>query len=138
MKTHAHKFKKGRSKNVETCACGKFRNIISEENPAIEAKTAKQGEAVEHTPGPWALKIGSADLREMSEIVKASDKIWRIAYAMREWSNTQQQAEDDANARLIAAAPELLEAAIYATCPKCDHNRCENLRRAIAKAEGRK
>lgn len=46
MKTkHAHEFKTGRSKNVETCSCGRFRNMTSSENAAILA--------VEHTPLPW-------------------------------------------------------------------------------------
>ena len=42
-----------------------------------------------------------------------------------------------ANARLISAAPELLEAAERAVCDGfCYHIRCERLRTAIAKAKG--
>jgi predicted metal-dependent phosphoesterase TrpH len=61
-----------------------------------------------HTPGPWAFTEGDADRRAMSEIHKAEDKTFQIGYVTTEWRNPKQRAEDLANARLIAAAPDLL------------------------------
>lgn len=37
--------------------------------------------------------------------------------------------------RIVNSHTALLEAAIYAACPACQHNKCENLRQAIARAE---
>jgi hypothetical protein len=72
------------------------------------------------------------------------DEPWRVAYVLRD-RNPLQHPEDEANARLIAAAPELLEAcrrvAARATelvmlgALPLDDVRVVQL--AIAKAEGR-
>ena len=59
----------------------------------------------EHTPGPW--KVSS----KASTAVFAGDRL--IASAGGYMSNTRQESvviENDANARLIAAAPDLLAA----------------------------
>lgn len=58
-----------------------------------------------HTPGPWRLRYGK--LFEYDYLLKAG-KDTPIAY----WSNfkIRTKKESKANARLIAAAPELLEA----------------------------
>lgn len=70
-----------------------------------------------HTPGPWKFSEGDP-AKKMSTLVWAGpgDKFdWngnrqtQIGWVLCEWSNEQQRAEDLANARLIAAAPELLE-----------------------------
>lgn len=58
-----------------------------------------------HTAGPWAFKEGDRDRRSMSDVFKAEDPEFRIAYVTCEFLNKQQRAEDIANARLIASAP---------------------------------
>lgn len=68
--------------------------------------TAKTPTAPTHTPGPWRIEWPTHP-DAMSEIFTHSvDDNWRIAYVMRD-SNKHQQPIDDANARLIAAAPEM-------------------------------
>lgn len=61
-----------------------------------------------HTPGPWLLGATIVDGMSDMEIEIKSDDHHVIAFA-GDWDVGQQQTE--ANARLIAAAPELLEAA---------------------------
>lgn len=61
-------------------------------------KTQNPTEAVKHTPGPWKNRKGSG--------VISSGKWHKLATA----HTTGTTGERDANARLIAAAPELLEA----------------------------
>lgn len=66
---------------------------------------------LKHTPGLWKV-IG-----ENKNIVKAEERDgekWKILYIFgRPWSdNKQLQEESQANARLIAAAPEMLECLI--------------------------
>ena len=84
-----------------------------------------------HTPGPW---IADGDL------ILAADN-WRVASCHR-FPNNDDTARP-ANARLIAAAPELLEAlqAIAGTDPVDSARDPQHLvaiaRAAIAKAEGR-
>lgn len=67
-----------------------------------------------HTPGPWTMKEGDAERREMSHVFKADDPEYLIAYVMCEWRNQHQRAQDLADARLIAAAPDLLAALQFA------------------------
>jgi hypothetical protein len=63
-----------------------------------------------HTAGPWAFTEGDAERRASSSVHKADDPEFQIAHVTCEWQNDQQRAEDIANAKLIAAAPELLAA----------------------------
>ena len=99
----------------------------------------------QHTPGPWAFAEGDKDRREVSRIHKANDAEWLIGYAICESMNRHQRAEDIANARLIAAAPDLLRAlqwfADFAGEPcvpgenganLCQHSDCEAVRMALA------
>jgi hypothetical protein len=91
----------------------------------------KQGESAgsAHTPGPWQAKrgtiVGEAGAGRIVAILDTVDE------------------HDDANARLIAAAPELLEAArmlepLLASDKSNDWNEeLVTLRAGIAKAEGR-
>lgn len=98
---------------------------------------------VKHTPGPWtafnnqiAIGVGSKD----------SDVAWvRFDnYGLRDSARSTQ--EDEANARLIAAAPELLEACRLIVCafdalPPSSPARAwtihiNSARSAIAKATG--
>ena len=96
-------------------------------------------EAVKHTPGPWFASgryIGTVNhMSYIGECRNAADN----------WSD---DCPASANARLIAAAPELLEALkeaqlALAMCQprtdngaKCQREAMENARDAIAKATG--
>jgi hypothetical protein len=75
-----------------------------------------------HTPGPWIVT---------GNFIDCDTPPCRIAVALA-------SPEMEANARLIAAAPELLEA-LKACEPWCNDNRAVVMaREAIAKAEGTK
>jgi hypothetical protein len=50
------------------------------------------------------------DKSGMTDVYKANDRNFRIAYVVCEEKQKDQRAEDIANARLIAAAPDLLAA----------------------------
>jgi hypothetical protein len=94
----------------------------------------------QHTPGPWAVDTDRTIL--CRNVVGIAD--------IRSWMGAE---EADANARLIAAAPELLEAlkdeisevaALAGPCQaglmkrcRCADCRLTRSRAAIAKAEGR-
>lgn len=94
-----------------------------------------------HTPGPWRVEFPK-NPDAMSEVFAPTVDTypWRVAYVLRD-SNKGQQPIDDANARLIAAAPDLLAAAkeAYVALPMTKHNEPINaaLKAAIAKAESR-
>lgn len=103
-------------------------------------------EKVTHAPGPWAFEEGDRDRRGMSSIRKANDREFLIAHVLCDFRNDDVRAEDIANARLIAAAPELLEAcrAIAAATTMCNWATLDEVQaardlvvKAIAKAEGR-
>jgi hypothetical protein len=100
---------------------------------AIDAQT-------QHTPGPWELaeRSGRSDSRLAAVLNDAESDAYIIISA-------SDPDEESANARLIAAAPELLDAlrqvVIEATeSPNSDANRLELIlelaRAAIAKATG--
>ena len=89
-----------------------------------------------HTPGPWKFYDDSNDGKtNRIEIVAIGKTVARIYHSVPE--------EDIPNARLIAAAPELLEA-VNALCDRIDDEGCTPLdfaeftsaRAAIAKATG--
>ncbi len=84
-----------------------------------------------HTPGPWEVELGTAN------------RDWHIIKRGTAWNATS--AERDANARLIAAAPDLLAAlaliladysAAYGGDEKDEPKAMKAARAAIAKAEG--
>lgn len=91
-----------------------------------------------HTPGPWALRRGHSvvEIRTVAGLAVAqttSDAYWQSF-----------SAEADANARLIAAAPEMLEALKqareylrYSLGSTSETNPYPAIDAAIAKAEGR-
>lgn len=93
-----------------------------------------------HTPGPWV-----AGLAARNPYPDPPGDKWSIQAAMGWWvadiypyvRGCQDCSETRANARLIAAAPELLEAlkpfANYACDPPCGCHNCK-ARAAIAKA----
>ena len=94
-----------------------------------------------HTPGPWTV---------CGPRIEAHDRDG-LPFAIAEvWSGTRTTPREDADARLIAAAPELLEAAnlaLRAIDPTGESKKddvggplflsAKALRAAIAKAEGR-
>lgn len=91
-----------------------------------------------HAPGPWSIN-------ETHCVIYDRDEKY-VGQAFKIWLNNKERDEERAlaNARLIAAAPELLEALkvcsaeLFAQC--ADHPRAmllvEEARAAIAKAEG--
>lgn len=107
----------------------------SRERGEAAAATPKSA-APKHTPGPWFLS------RTMEQVESAGPSIARVIYGTRHES----LAEFAANARLIAAAPDLLAACRLALAT---HSLSESepggpklsdvskaLRAAISKAEG--
>jgi hypothetical protein len=97
--------------------------------------------AVKHTPGPWEFYPASKMHPPGSD-----HNYGRIVWACGRGEVAQtpglyNDAEDDANARLIAAAPDLLEALcnVLSYVPHGDMpvTIYDNARAAIAKAEGK-
>lgn len=97
--------------------------------------------ATKHTPGPWVY-IGNGDIVARSEKYCGGEKDIASVFLTR-------NDEDEANARLIAAAPDLLEALQFITqdvCERFDMNdpstnlgmrmAVKEARAAIAKATG--
>jgi hypothetical protein len=64
--------------------------------------------ATKHTPGPWFYRRGDEWTHDVvtlhGELPDGSTNCWTVASI-----NKQREPEHEANARLIAAAPELLE-----------------------------
>lgn len=117
----------------------------------MKTKQQASAPACGHTPGPWVFAYGSV----YREDTLHDESSIRIALMDRNEPHTM-PTERDANARLIAAAPELLEA-LKLLCPVTHLDTCAWLnfipgcsereeactcgaalaRAAIAKAEGR-
>lgn len=100
-----------------------------------------------HTPGPWRMIEGDAKRKAMTDIVVSDRENYRIAFVMCEWANKQQREQDLADAKLIAAAPELLAALKSAMIWHGELTPCDEpddglrglllqMQAAIAKAEG--
>lgn len=94
-----------------------------------------------YTPGPWT--IGDSDLPVSQFAVLQSEPTRKHSTILRMAKGIQPFEEISANAHLIAAAPDLLEAAIalkdVCNRPSCARTRAEawrNLDKAIAKATG--
>lgn len=93
-----------------------------------------------HTPGPWSVY----EDEDEPTLVVGHEKMpsYHIPLWGRVLSETPPTEEDRANARLIAAAPDMLDAlkAYIAADESGDHdsfvNAYEGARAAIAKAEG--
>lgn len=95
-----------------------------------------------HTPGPWTLEAGRNFITSSGEFY--------LTYGQDKYKNPKFRdfCELDANARLIATAPELLEALEllarihgFYSGPECQQLECEcyvclKARAAIAKAKG--
>lgn len=106
--------------------------------------------AAKHTPGPWHTGAGNGEGSIFCKEgrLRLTDRGTTL-YSICHVTHGYDQAEDDANASLIAAAPELLEAC-RAALPRlmvladsklfgeaADIAACILLRSVIAKAEGR-
>lgn len=97
-----------------------------------------------HTPGPWTREEGQRFRHDQSAGIKAADGLF-VATALDK-NRIDLDAEVEANARLIAAAPELLDALKSALLELerinkniyvlVDHFVIEEIRGAIAKAKG--
>ncbi len=99
-----------------------------------------------HTKGPWHVGAGNGEGSIFAEngrtrLEIGGTTLYPIARMGRGWN----EAEDEANARLIAAAPELLEALREMLSMFGDHEQYDEdsaqvisqTRQVIAKAEGR-
>lgn len=94
-----------------------------------------------HTPGPWLLELLSLPSQNFDYGIRATSDCVSgyVCFVNTRWVHGDQQAQQRANARLISAAPELLEsceralAAWEGTGPAII---LDELRAAIAKATG--
>lgn len=87
-----------------------------------------------HTPGPWFFDLNTGGL-DYSIYESAANSVERDYY-----SGALAEVNSESNARLIAAAPELLEACKLMVDDQSPENHLHNLemlRLAIAKAEGK-
>lgn len=103
---------------------------------------------ITHTPGPW--KVATRLYSEKRGVICVEHACWdALDVIMPHWANSETPDEHFANARLIAAAPDLLAACksvvgsgYYMTDPLnapqdyVGKMAIENVRAAIAKAEG--
>ena len=124
--SHTHEYRKGRG-NIDNCSCGRFQ-FNEKAGPPIVEQTAK------HTPGPWRVAPDA-----LSILAGREDDPTQIATQGNDYASVEDDNEAEANASLIAAAPDLLSQlkAEHADkhplflgfdCPSCA---------AIARAEGR-
>jgi hypothetical protein len=96
--------------------------------------------SVGHTPGPWIVnpfnaQVDCAVVSKLGDLLPVAQMLWP--------ADERSEAETEANARLIAAAPDLLAASQYALevlAPQKDDDfvwsAMSQLVRAIAKATG--
>lgn len=99
--------------------------------------------STQHTPGPWLVEAKNCHMGDIATVHNTDDE-WVTIYAPRWMETGLDKHEQSANARLIAAAPDLL-AALKSVLNWIDDN-CETsgfdaieaqADTAIAKAEGR-
>lgn len=123
-------------------------NQITERSGVTLTKASdKMNTQTKHTPGPWTFKLHDGWNSLTYAIYQDKGKESGYCVAEKKWSsiNNIQMEELKANARLIAAAPELLEACKDAiefikdgyveTFPEVKQL-LNKLEQAIAKAEG--
>lgn len=83
-----------------------------------------------HTPGPWHISSEGIGCRHVRSVPVGTSICWT--------DGLSQDNEDDANANLIAAAPDLLEALerILEDNPGCMCANCEEGWRLVRKVKG--
>jgi len=86
---------------------------------------AKDGDGMKHTPGPWKVTDG----KTLGTLIEA--KPYRDGYIVARVNSTKGMAPDgdenrEANANLIAAAPEMLEALKTIYVDACDREETED------------
>lgn len=92
---------------------------------------------VTHTPGPWSSRVGYTNGEPVSYEIEAG-----VGHIATVWMAVGSEAQDAANARLIAAAPEML-GLLGEVAEQADETGGINLQLGarivaiIAKAEGR-
>jgi hypothetical protein len=92
-----------------------------------------------HTQGPWHVGAGNGEGSIFSDngrtrLEIGGTTLYSIAQITRGWN----EVEDEANARLIAAAPEMLEALQSLTHPMASDQDLQNALAVIAKVKGGK
>ena len=115
-----------------------------------DTKTTKAGERTQHTPGPWLARNKHFNSVAPLPYVSAGDtaKVLCFMNLSGAYNGNAGIPQAQADARLIASAPELLEAlwgcleaetvsSQAVGTDKARHYAHEKARRAIAKAEGR-
>jgi len=90
-----------------------------------------------HTQGPWHVGAGNGEGSIFSDngrtrLEIGETTLYSIAQITRGWN----EVEDEANARLIAAAPEMLEALQRLTHPMASDEDLQNALAIIAKVKG--
>ena len=90
-----------------------------------------------HTQGPWHVGVGNGTGSVFSErgrmrLDAGATTLYPIADIVQGWD----EGEDDANARLIAAAPEMLDALERLTHPMAGDDDVTHALSVIAKAKG--
>ena len=90
-----------------------------------------------HTQGPWHVGAGNGEGSIFADngrtrLEIGGTTLYSIAQITRGWN----EAEDEANARLIAAAPEMLEALQSLTHPMASDEDLQNALAVIAKVKG--
>ena len=85
----------------------------------------------EHTPGPWEASLTGGRERAVFKVGDAAGQICKLPGAL--WGPSGE--EKEANAKLIAAAPEMLRALKHAR-DNCLKHPDQLIDQAIAKAEG--
>jgi hypothetical protein len=93
--------------------------------------------STQHTPGPWSLEL--VEDRSIKHLCPVDSERMSLLTIVHDDETPFAAVYKDADARLIAAAPELLEAckvAFHQTCSVGRPKDWEQLRAAIAKATG--
>ena len=90
-----------------------------------------------HTPGPWHMGAGNGEGSIFADngrtrLEIGGTTLYPIAQIGRGWN----EAEDEANARLIAAAPEMLAALQSLTHPMASDEDLSHALAVIAKVKG--
>lgn len=129
MKTkHVHEFKMGKSKKVSVCSCGVFRHENLKPEDVIEGVEAK------HTPGPWIVIARDSSVKVQRDNHNPICDLEADHFSAKDERTL-------ADAHLIAAAPDLLEAChllfreLSEFCLERDSEALRAGRAAIAKAE---